>query len=155
MYALGVAWTLFKERNDYDVVYFLMSGLHLATGLPVARMLGKPIVMKFSCSSLVVGMRSSWLGRLELAFLRRWADRILILNPGMLEEALEVGFDKKRIGWMPNPVDTDHFSPCTPEQRIQLRKKLNVGVETPLAVFVGRLEAQKELPWLVGAFALV
>ena len=56
-----------QGRNDYEVAYFLMSGLHLATGLPIARLLGKPIIMKFSCSSLVVGMRQSFLGRLELA----------------------------------------------------------------------------------------
>jgi glycosyltransferase involved in cell wall biosynthesis len=155
VYALGVAWTLFKERRDYDVAYFLMSGLQLATGLPMARLLGKPIVMKFSCSSLVVGMRASFLGRLELSFLRRWASRILVLNPGMVEEALEVGFDKARIGWMPNPVDTGHFCPCSPEQRAQLRRELGIGPDTPLAVFVGRLDPQKELPWLIGAFALV
>jgi len=155
IYALGVAWTLFKERHDYEVVYFLMSGLHLATGLPMARLLGKPIVMKFSCSGLVVGMRASFLGRLELSFLRRWASRILVLNPGMVEEALEVGFDKARIGWMPNPVDTDHFRPCSPEQRARLRDELQVGQNTPLAVFLGRLDPQKELPWLIGAFAQV
>jgi glycosyltransferase involved in cell wall biosynthesis len=155
VYALGAAWTIFKERNDYEVVYFLMSGLHLATGLPVARLLGKPIVMKFSCSSLVVGLRNTFLGRLELNFLRRWATKILVLNPGMVEEALECGFDKERIGWMPNPVDTVHFSPCSAAERIALRRELSVGQETPLAVFVGRLDPQKELPWLIGAFARV
>jgi glycosyltransferase involved in cell wall biosynthesis len=155
VYALGVAWTLFRERRDYEVVYFLMSGLHLATGLPVARLLGKPIVMKFSCSSFVVGLGDSFLGRLELSFLRRWAKRILILNPGMVEEALQVGFDKARIGWMPNPVDTELFSPCTPEERIRLRQQLGLGQDTPVAVFTGRLEEQKKLPWMIGAFALV
>ena len=155
VYAMGVAWTLFRERNEYEVVYFLMSGMHLATGLPVARLLGKPIVMKFSCSGLVVGLRNSFLGRLELNFLRRWASHILVLNPGMVEEALEVGFEKSRIGWMPNPVDTDHFRPCSAEQRVQWRKEVDIGQDTPLAVFVGRLDPQKELPWLIGAFAKV
>jgi glycosyltransferase involved in cell wall biosynthesis len=100
-------------------------------------------------------MRSSFLGRLELAFLRRWAKRILILNPGMVEEALEVGFDKPRIGWMPNPVDTDLFRPCSPDQRAEIRQMLNIGQDTPVAVFVGRLDPQKELPWLIGAFSRV
>ena len=155
VYALGVAWTLVRERKQYEVVYFLMQGLHLATGLPVARLLRKPIVMKFSCSSLVVGMRDTWMGRLELSFLRRWASRILVLNPGMTEEALEVGFDQARLGWMPNPVDTDYFRPCSPEQRLQLRKELNVEPEAPLVVFVGRLDHQKKIPWVLGAFARV
>jgi glycosyltransferase involved in cell wall biosynthesis len=100
-------------------------------------------------------MRDSWMGRLELSFLRRWASRILVLNPGMTEEALEVGFDKARLGWMPNPVDTDYFHPCSPEQRLQLRRELNVDPETPLIVFVGRLDHQKKIPWMLGAFAKV
>lgn len=155
VYALGVAWTLLKERRDYDVVYFLMQGVHLATGLPVARLLGKPIVMKFSCSGIIAGMRGSWMGRLELAFLRRWASRILVLNPGMAEEALEAGFDKARLDWMPNPVDTDYFRPCPPEARAQCRRELDVDCDAPLVVFIGRLDHQKKLPWLLGAFRRV
>jgi glycosyltransferase involved in cell wall biosynthesis len=154
-YALGVAWTLFRERKDYDVAYFLMSGLHLFTGLPVARMLGKPIVMKFSCSSFVVGLGDSLLGRIELAFLRWWATRILVLNPGMVEEALQVGIAKERIGWMPNPVDTNLFSPVQREQRTSIRRELNLGPDTPVVVFVGRLDPQKKLHWLISAFARV
>ncbi len=155
IYALGVAWTLFKERHQYDVVYFLMQGLHLATGLPVARLLGKPIVMKFSGSSLIARMRDSWIGRLELAFLRRWACKVLILNPGMAEEALEAGFDKAQIGWMPNPVDTDYFQPCSPEERAQSRRELEVAEDAPLVVFVGRLDHVKRLLCLLDAFARV
>ncbi len=155
VYSLGVAWTLIKERRNYDVVYFLMQGLHLMIGLPVARLLGKPIVMKFSCSSLVLAMQDSWVGRVELCFLRWWAKRILILNPGMVEEAREVGIDTARLGWMPNPVDTDYFRPCSPQQRLENRQKIGIEPETPLVVFVGRLDHQKKLPWMLGAFARV
>src|SRR5215470_10545291 len=43
IYALRVAGMLIRERNNYQFVYFLMPGLHLAVGLPVARLLKKPI----------------------------------------------------------------------------------------------------------------
>lgn len=153
IYALGVAWTLFRERRDYDVGYFLMQGLHLATGLPVARLLGKPIVMKFSCSGIIDDMRKSWIGRLELSFLQKWAAKILILNPGMVEEALEAGFDRNKIGWMPNPVDTDYFRPAEPAERAAIRKELEIAEEVPLIVFIGRLDHQKKIPWMLGGFA--
>lgn len=154
-YAFGVAWTLFKERNHYDVAYFLMQGAHLVTGLPMARLLGKPIVMKFSCSGLVAGMHDTFLGRVELNLLRWWARRILVLNPGMVDEALEAGIEGERLGWMPNPVDTEWFRPCGPERRFELRKELGLEADEPVAVFVGRLDHQKKLPWILGSFARV
>jgi len=45
------------------------------------------------------------------------------------------------IGWMPTPIDTEHFSPCSTEDRSLLRKERGVGAETPLIIFFGRLEA--------------
>ena len=52
-FAAEVAWAIWRGRNEYDVVYFLMQGLHLAAGLPVARWAGKPIVMKVGGSGVI------------------------------------------------------------------------------------------------------
>jgi glycosyltransferase involved in cell wall biosynthesis len=155
IFALGVGWTLWKERKNYQVAYFLMQGIHLLTGLLVARLLGKAIVMKFSCSSLVALMTSSMTGRLSLYFLREWADRILILNPGMVEECRQVDFDLNKVSWMPNPVDTNEFKPCTPAEKIEIRNRLGLPAEAPIIVFVGRLDHQKKIPWMLGAFKKV
>jgi glycosyltransferase involved in cell wall biosynthesis len=152
-FALGVAWTLLRERRRYQIVYFLMQGLHLAAGLPVARLLGKPVVMKVSGSGIITIMRGSWLGRLELWFLRRWARRVMILNPGMAGEATAAGLDSDLLLWMPNPVDTDEFAPCTPERRRELRARFGLEPSAPTVVFVGRLAPEKELPSLIRAFA--
>ena len=40
-FATEVAWAIWNGRKRYDVVYFLMQGLHLAAGLPVARWLAE------------------------------------------------------------------------------------------------------------------
>ena len=153
VFALGVAWTLYRERRRYQMVYFLMQGLHLAAGLPVARLLGKPVVMKVSGSGIITVMRSSWMGRLQLRFLRRWAHRVMILNPGMAEEAAAAGLEPDRLLWMPNPVDTDDFAPCSAERRRQLRARLGLQPSAPAVIFVGRLAPEKELPSLIRAFA--
>jgi glycosyltransferase involved in cell wall biosynthesis len=152
-FALGVAWTLLWKRRRYQMVYFLMQGLHLAAGMPVARLLGKPVVMKVSGSSIITAMRGSWMGRLELWFLRRWAHRVMILNPGMVEEAAAAGLKPDRLLWMPNPVDTDEFAPCAPERRRELRARLGLEPSARAAIFVGRLAPEKELPSLIQAFA--
>ena len=154
-YALGVAWILLRNRASYDVVYFLMSGLHIATGLPAARFSRIPILMKFSGSSLISRMKDSWLGRLELRFLNRWAESILVLNDGMLAEAGEAGLDARRISWMPNPVDMDDFRPPSPGEKMRLRRDLALSLTAPVVLFVGRLAPEKELPSLILAFRKV
>ena len=153
VYALGVAWTLLRHGRKYDVVYFLMSGLQIATGFPIARWLGKPIIMKFSGSSLIRQMTHSRLGRLEMEFIRRWSHRVLILNPGMVEEALEVGLDQQRLQWMPNPVDTDRFSPPAEQDKARIREQLQLPPQAFITVSVGRLAPEKELPSLLRAFS--
>ncbi len=152
-FALGVAWTILAERRNYRFVYFLMQGLHLATGLPVARLLGKPIIMKFSGSNLVTLLRDSWLGRWELRRLRQWARRIMILNPGMEQEAIQAGFLPQQLLRMPNPVDVEVFAPPSAELRSYLRAGLGIPADAQVILYVGRLAPEKELPSLIRAFA--
>ena len=152
-FALGVMWSLLTMR--YQVVYFLMQGLHLAAGLPVAKLLGKPVVMKVSGSSIITMMGQSWLGRLELRWLRQWAQRVMILNPGMEAEAFAAGFRPEHLLWMPNPVDTDDFSPGSVAERQEFRERNSIPLAAPMVLYVGRLAAEKELPSLLKAFAIV
>ncbi len=152
-FALGVAWTLFRERRNYQLVYFLMQGVHLAVGLPVARWLGKPIVMKISGSNIATMMSASWLGRLELRWLNKWARRVMILNPGIEAEAVAAGLDRDRLLWMPNPIDTDEFAPCTASMRAEVRERFRIPARAAAVIYVGRLAPEKELASLIGAFA--
>jgi glycosyltransferase involved in cell wall biosynthesis len=155
VFALGVAWTLLKERRNYQVVYFLMKGAHLATGIPMAGILRKHIVMKFSGSSLITEMAASRLGRLELRFLRRWAARVMVLNPGMFAEAANSGLAPTQLMWMPNPVDTSEFCPCDAASKAGWRRELGLPEAALVVTFVGRLAPEKELPSLLRAFARV
>src|SRR5258705_11691939 len=66
VFALQVAGMLIRERREYQLVYFLMQGLHLAVGLPVSKVLQKPILMKISSSIIIPELRKSISGRLEL-----------------------------------------------------------------------------------------
>ncbi|HEY1217567.1 MAG TPA: glycosyltransferase family 4 protein [Bryobacteraceae bacterium] len=154
VFACRVAWALWRERRNYQIVYFLMQGLHLAAGLPVAHALAKPIVMKFGGSGVIPLMRHSRAGRVELGWLRRWAARLLILNDGMLQEAMADGFPRDQMLWMPNPVDTDEFRPAKPEEIASLRTGFGIAPGALVAVYVGRLSHEKGLPSLLSGFAL-
>ena len=154
-FALAVAAELWRLRGRIDVVYFLMQGLHLATGLPLCRLLGLPVVMKISGSGIIEFMQRSFLGRLELKWLNRWARRVMVLNVGIEQEAVQAGIDKRKLFWMPNPVHVEEFAPATEPVRRQLRLDFDLALEVPVLVYVGRLAPEKELRSLLEAFALL
>lgn len=154
-YALRVAEVLIRERDNYQFVYFLMQGLHLAVGLPIARLLKKPILMKIAGSGVVAEMYKSRTGRQELRWLRRWAKKILILNEGMRQEAIDHGISPEQLVWMPNPVDTNEFSPAKEDEQRQLRERFRIPQTAPVVLYSGRLAPEKALPTLLDAFASV
>lgn len=155
VFALRVAGMLIRNRHDYDLVYFLMEGLHLAAGLPIAKVLKKPILMKIAGSGVIPSMSKSTAGRIELDWLRRWARCIMILNEGMRYEAIEHGLSPRQLLWMPNPVDTDEFAPCSQADRRSLRERFGIPVDAAVLLYCGRLALEKALPSLLDAFAEV
>ena len=152
-FAAGVVWTLWRQRRDYQIVYFLMQGLHLAAALPVARALGKPMVMKFGGSGVIPLMRSVRTGRVELGWLRKWAYRLMVLNEGMMQEAIDDGFSRQQMLWMPNPVNIDEFRPGTGTEAAELRRKFGIPAGACVAIYTGRLSREKGLPPLLRGFA--
>ncbi len=153
LFALRVAWTIWRERHNYDLVYFLMQGLHLATGLPAARFAGKTIVVKISGSGVIPLMRRSRMGPLELGWMAKWASRVMVLNEGMLQEALDGGLPKNLLTWMPNPVDTNEFRPGTAAENADLRARYGIAADAKIVLYVGRLSQEKGLLELMRAFA--
>ncbi len=153
VFALEVAWAIWTGRKRYDVVYFLMQGLHLAAGLPVTHWLGKPIVMKFGGSGVIPMMRGSRAGRVELGWLRRWAARLMVLNEAMIEEGVADGFQRQQFTWMPNPVDVSEFRPAQPGESAAWRAQHGIPLQSCVTIYVGRLSSEKGLPGLLRGFA--
>jgi glycosyltransferase involved in cell wall biosynthesis len=154
VFALEVAWAIWRGRKCYDVVYFLMQGLHLAAGLPIARWAGKPIVMKFGGSGVIPLMRRSRAGRVELEWLRHWAARLMVLNEAMIEEGIADGFEREQFTWMPNPVDVSEFRPAQPSETAAWRTQHGIPPKACVTIYVGRLSPEKGLPGLLRGFAL-
>ena len=153
VFASEVAVAIWKRRENYDVVYFLMQGLHLASGLATARYLKKPVFVKISGSNLIPLMRRARAGRLELDWMQKWRVPLMILNDGMVEEALADGFARDQLVWMPNPVDPDEFRPALPGEAEGWREKHGIPVTAKVAIYVGRLSHEKGIRGLIGGFA--
>ena len=153
VFALEVARAIWSRRHSYDVVYFLMQGLHLAAGLPVARMLKKPAVMKVGGSNVIPLMRLSRMGRRELDWMQQWRVPVMVLNEGMKEEARADGFPENQIVWMPNPIDPDEFRPALPGESASWRESHGIPAGIPVVIYVGRLSREKGLRELIAGFA--
>jgi glycosyltransferase involved in cell wall biosynthesis len=111
--------------------------------------------MKIGGSGVVPIIYKSRIGRQELRWLNRWGKKILILNEGMRQEAIDHGISAHKLIWMPNPVDTKEFSPARVDEQLQLRSRFGIPQATPLVMYSGRLAPEKALPTLLDAFALV
>jgi glycosyltransferase involved in cell wall biosynthesis len=153
IFALEVVRELFRKRDRYDIVYFLMQGLQLAAGLPVARFLRKPVVIKIAGSGVISDMRNSRVGRLELGWMRGWKIPVLLLNEGMMEEALAYGLSREQLVWMPNPVDATVFRPAEHKESEEWRALQGVPENARVAIYVGRLSPEKGLTGLLRGFA--
>lgn len=153
-FALQVIREIWERRASYDIVYFLMQGLHLAAGLPIARLLRKPVAVKISGSGIFPLLRGSKAGRLELHWMRRWRIPVMVLNEGMMQEALAHGLSREQLVWMPNPVDTDEFRPAIAGEAGKWRRHQGIPANCPALIYVGRLSAEKGLTGLLRSFAI-
>ncbi len=153
VFALRVGWNIWRRRGRTELVYFLMQGLHVATGMPAARLAGLPMVMKISGDGIVSSMRRSRAGRLELGWLRKWRVPVMLLNESMMQEAMAAGFPRSQLVWMPNPVEIDEFRPAAPGELQAERRRLQLPAGATIAIYVGRLSGEKGIQPLIRGFA--
>src|SRR5262249_25152879 len=151
-FAAQVGLSLVARRKEYDIVYLLMQGLHLVTGLPTARAFGKAMVMKISGDGLITAMYESATGRLELGWLRKWRVPLMLLNDNMMREAERAGFPTSPLVWMPNPVELLQFRPAEQLERESWRTQQGISPEDFCVVYTGRLSHEKGLRELFGGF---
>lgn len=153
LFALRAALQLMLKRRQYDVVFASMTGLHLLVALLAGRLLGKRIFVKIHGSTVIPSLAASIVGRLELRWMARWAERVMVLNEEMVQEALAQNIPSNRICFMPNPVDVAEFQPAREEEQPRLRDGLGLPVGKTILLYVGRLSPEKGVDWLIRAFA--
>lgn len=88
-------------------------------------------------------------GRQRLAALRDQIDAFIAVSSEINSELTGIGVPAERRLFIPNGVDTQRFSPVSTEQRMQLREKLNLPPQAPIAVFSGRLVLGKQVDLLL------
>jgi glycosyltransferase involved in cell wall biosynthesis len=152
-FALWVAAQLVILRPRYRIVHWVLTGLQVGVGMPVAAALGMKNVLKLGgCGELRV-LLDSPRGRKTLDVLHRHADRIVVLNPAMTQEVLSLGFPAERLVTLPCGADPEMFRPPDAAERVAMRARWKLAEDGTAIVFTGRFVDEKRLPDLIDAFA--
>lgn len=139
---------LWRWRNRYDAIHVHIAHNMGAVAAAVGRLLGKPVVIKFS----------GW-WEAEQGCLRRHGGPFAALARGLLRRASAVqaisqriaadlraaGFPPERIHWIPNGVATARFEALP-------RPRQGAADGPRRLVFVGRLVAEKSLDLVLDAW---
>lgn len=158
---------LVRQRHHYDII--LVPGFRALgiTAVIIGKLLKKTVILKAeSCGEMsgaffVGGLQklrlgiSSWPVRMLMKLrnkLLSHADAFISLSTEMTEEYLQSGVPRERLSVIAQSVDVDRFQPISAEEKIALRRKLNLPETQLLVMFSGRLVSYKGLPNLLGVW---
>jgi glycosyltransferase involved in cell wall biosynthesis len=89
-------------------------------------------------------------------FIYRHADAIVVYGIHVRDYLLGLGVGANKIFVAPHAMDNEHYARAVPEaQLLPLRKKLGIGRQHKVMLYVGRLVHGKGLGYLIEAFASI
>jgi glycosyltransferase involved in cell wall biosynthesis len=144
-FVLGTLAHLWRLRKQYQVLHAHMLFGAAFSALLTGKLLKKATLVKLGSSGptgeIAVSRRSSR-GRVRLALLRRWADKVIVLDEKMSAEAIAVGIPPEKIIRISNGIDAKQFETLE-------TKKSSAAVEI---LFIGRFVPEKSLQTLLKAY---
>ncbi len=149
------SWT---EVRRADVVH-VHDTLYLSSWAVAlwCRLLRKPLVVTKHVACVVhpwraVAVAQSVVHRTVGRFVCRAADVVFYMNTGIRDILVRTGVPLERLAPLPNGVDLAGFAPpASSDERISLRRRLNLPTQRPLVLFVGRLVHKKGYHHLIQA----
>jgi glycosyltransferase involved in cell wall biosynthesis len=146
-YMFSVLWFLIKNRGRFDIIQCFGLFLFIPPAVLMKYFFDKKVVLRLLCS----GHCGDFSGIKQLTFKRlivvaaKRCDRIICLSQDIKQELLEYHFSTKKLVWIPNGVDIERFTPLYSSEQ---KGSKNI-------CFVGRIEAQKGLEFLIKAMGIV
>jgi glycosyltransferase involved in cell wall biosynthesis len=147
-----MASALLELRGRFDLVHLHGFSQKTVLVIALARMMGKPIVIKLTSfghddpdSIRSTGALPWW------AY--RQADRFIGVTPRFADGFGANGLDRSRFVFIPNGVDLRRFRPAAPHERRGLREQLRIPTDDPTVLFVGFFSREKNPDVLFEAWA--
>lgn len=146
-FALGRLVRFLKERR-FDVVQTWIFAAN-TYGRLAARRARVPVVIT---AEMAVDL---WKGRTQLAIDRRlahWTDRVVGNSRAVAEFYRQAGVPSERLAVIPSGIADEEPPAVDPAE---VRRSLGLPEDCPLAIFIGRLAAQKAVADLITALDLL
>jgi len=138
-----------KNRKKFDIchshgAYYINSVIG-----PIAKMCHWKTIAKSSLSnSDFKNLNRSYSGYLHYLFLKM-IDAYVAISRDLQSEMINLGLKSDKINFIPNGVDIKRFSPVSAEQKIKLRKSLNLPTNRIIALTIGVFDSRKNIGWLI------
>jgi len=146
-YMFSVLRFLFKHRKSYNIIQCFGLYLFIPPALIMKYLFGKKIIARLECAGRFGDFwrikQLRW-GNLVLACSKR-CDTIMYISKDIQEELIVHNYPCEKLVHITNSVDTDQFKPADPSN----------ARESKSICFVGRLEEQKGLEFLLKALDVV
>lgn len=154
--AAGLA-LLARERRRYQILHCHQMISPMTLALMARALLGKRLVINphgrgpRGDVAKLTRLRPLT-GKLRVAAALRWGDAFVAIAREIHDELRTMGVQEERIWDIANGVDVDRFTPASPDERMEIRRRLGLP-DGRLVVFVGRLTVAKALDVLLNAWA--
>ncbi|WP_089718439.1 glycosyltransferase family 4 protein [Candidatus Entotheonella palauensis] len=156
MYTLAALRLLRQLRPDVIHAHELLSPA--TTAVAAKRWLGTPIVAKILRGGALgdlAKLQQKPLGARRIASLRQHVDAFITISHEIDAELNTFGIDSSRRVYIPNGVNTDRFAPVNRAERQLLRQSLHLPTDSPIALFMGRLAAEKRVDNLLAIWPAI
>ena len=146
-YMISVLYFLVKYRKRFDIIQCFGLFLFVPPAVVMKYVFKKSVVVRILCSGQFgdfAGITQLKLKRLVTSCAKR-CDSIVHMSNDIKEELLVNRFPAHKLLCIPNGVDSDRFALLTTAH----------GKNTESICFVGRIESQKGLDYLLRALAII
>lgn len=142
------------KKISPDVVHVMTADAWTLLGTAAAKTLGLPVALETSLagSDDPVAIRESRFGDIKFDILSE-IDALVSVSPLLDDLAAEAGFPENKRHLIGNLVDVELFSPPTPEQKAQLRRRFGLERFDRVMIYVGAIIPRKRVFEVVRAFA--
>lgn len=139
---------LWHRRHQVDILHG--QGAYYTQSIvgPLGRLFRKPSLVKASLwNDDLCSLTGSSISPVHRRFLDM-IDAYVAISGDLQREFVEKGLSAEKVRRIPNGVDTEHFQPPAPGEKLAAAAALGLPTDRPIGLFVGVFDDRKRIKWL-------